>query len=95
MSLLYPALFMAVMGAAPESERTHAVGTFSVFFDLATAARCAARRPGGGPAGERGGFAAAGALGALGLFMQCRLRDRIGRRRLGGRPRRGAGDQAA
>ena len=81
MSLMYPSLFTAVMDAAPEGERTHAVGTFSVFFDLSTAL--------GAPfvglvvsmSGERGGFAVAGALAAAGLVVQWALRDRIGQRR--------------
>ena len=82
MSLLYPSLFTAVMGAAPESERSHAVGTFSVFFDLSSG--FGATLIGGvvSLAGYRGGFAAAAALAGVGLAAQWLLRDRIGRRRL-------------
>jgi MFS family permease len=82
MSLLYPALFTAVMAAAPESERSHAVGTFSLFFDLAQG--FGATLVGGvvSLSGERGGFAAAGLLAATGLVAQWLLRGRIGRRRV-------------
>jgi MFS family permease len=82
MSLMYPSLFTAVMGAAPESERTHAVGTFSVFFDLSTALGASIVGAVVSISGERGGFAVAGALAALGLALQWGLRDRIGQRRL-------------
>lgn len=82
MSLLYPALFTAVMGAAPESERTHAVGTFSVFFDLSTALGASLVGLVVALSGDRGGFAVAALLGATGLAVQWMLRDRIGRRRL-------------
>ena len=34
MSLLFPALFILAVNGAPASERSHAVGTFSLFFDL-------------------------------------------------------------
>lgn len=34
MSLLFPALFGLTVNRAPASERSHAVGTFSLFFDL-------------------------------------------------------------
>ena len=38
MSLLFPALFGLVVNRAPASERSHAVGTFSLFFDLSQGA---------------------------------------------------------
>jgi MFS family permease len=34
MSLLFPALFILAVNNAPQAERSHAVGTFSLFFDL-------------------------------------------------------------
>lgn len=34
MALLFPALFGLVVNRAPDNERSHAVGTFSLFFDL-------------------------------------------------------------
>ena len=83
MSLMYPSLFTAVMGAAPEEERTHAVGTFSVFFDIsqglgATLVGVVVSLTSGS---ERAGFAAAGALAFGGLVAQTLLRTRIGRPR--------------
>jgi MFS family permease len=86
MSLMYPSLFTAVMSAAPESERTHAVGTFSVFFDLSTGLGATIVGLVVSLSGERGGFATAGALAAVGLAAQWALRDRIGRRRLAAVP---------
>jgi MFS family permease len=82
MSLMYPSLFTAVMDAAPENERTHAVGTFSVFFDMSTALGATLVGLVVSLSGERGGFAVAGAMAAGGLVVQWALRDRIGRRRL-------------
>jgi MFS family permease len=94
MSLLYPSLFTAVMAAAPEGERTHAVGTFSVFFDLSTALGATLIGLVVALTGDRGGFAVAGALAVGGLLVQWALRDRIGRRRLEAVPA-AAGERAA
>jgi hypothetical protein len=78
---MYPSLFTAVMAAAPEEERTHAVGTFSVFFDLsqgfgATLVGVVVSLTSGN---ERAGFFTAGMLAFSGLMVQWLLRNRIGR----------------
>ena len=88
MSLMYPSLFTAVMAAAPEEERSHAIGSFSVFFDLsqgfgATLIGLVVSLTSGN---DRAGFAAAGALAFGGLMAQILLRDRIGRSHARSRP---------
>jgi MFS family permease len=76
MSLLFPALFSSMVSSVPESERGQAVGTFSVFFDLAS---------GVGPpvlglvvslASYRAAFTVAGlcALGGLALLPRLAVR---------------------
>jgi MFS family permease len=82
MSLMYPSLFTAVMGAAPESQRTHAVGTFSVFFDLSTGFGATIVGLAVSLTNYRGGFAVAAILAGVGLGAQWLLRGRIGRRHL-------------
>lgn len=73
MSLLFPALFSNMVSSVPESERGQAVGTFSVFFDLAS---------GVGPpllgvmvalGSYRLGFVAAGLVALAGLLLLPRL----------------------
>ena len=90
MSLLYPALFTAVMAAAPEEERSHAVGTFSVFFDLSQGFGSALVGGVVSLSSERGGFAAAGALAVVGLLVQHRVRGRINQRATAGASLRAA-----
>jgi MFS family permease len=78
MSLLYPALLTAVMNATPDGERSHAVGTFTLFFDMAQGI-------GGGLVGavvflgnERVGFVAAGLCAMVGLVTLRAVSHRIG-----------------
>jgi MFS family permease len=77
MSLLYPSLFTAVMAAAPEGERSHAVGTFSVFFDLSSGFGATLIGVAVSLTSYRGGFAVAAVIAAVGLCVQWLLRDRI------------------
>ncbi len=70
MSLLFPALFTLTVNNAPNDERSHAVGTFSLFFDLSQGL--------GAPAlgiivtitgGERSAFLAAALVALVGLVL--------------------------
>lgn len=70
MSLLFPALFTLAVNNAPANERSHAVGTFSLFFDLAQGL--------GAPAlgltvtvfgGERAAFVAGAVVALIGLVV--------------------------
>jgi MFS family permease len=75
MSLLFPALFSAVVADVPEDQRSQAVGTFSLFFDLANGL--------GAPflglvvalSSYRGAFAVSAAIAGLGFVAQHRLRQ--------------------
>jgi MFS family permease len=82
MSLLYPALFSAVMGATTDAERSHAVGTFTLFFDLSSGLGAALVGAVVSLSNEQVGFVAAGACAAVGLVAQGTLRRRIGAARL-------------
>ncbi|MDQ2650576.1 MAG: MFS transporter [Actinomycetota bacterium] len=77
MSLLFPALFSAAMIGVPDEQRSQAVGTFSLFFDLANGL--------GAPllglivslTSYRGAFLASALIAALGFAAQVRLQRKI------------------
>ena len=79
MSLLYPALFSAALEAVPEHERSQAVGTFSLFFDLSQGVGAPLLGLVVALSSERGAFAASAAIAAAGFWAQHRLRTRPGR----------------
>jgi MFS family permease len=73
-SLLYPALFTAVLEDVPEHERSQAVGTFSLFFDLSQGIGAPILGLVVALSNERGAFFVAALLGAGGFWAQHRLR---------------------
>lgn len=76
-ALLFPALFAAALGAVPEEERSRAVGTFSIFFDLAGGVGVPLLGLVVSGAGIRWAFAVGGACGLLALVV---LRRTVGAR---------------
>lgn len=79
-SLLFPALFSAVINDSPDEERSHAVGTFSVFFDLASGVGAPLLGIVVSLSSERGAFATAAGLSALGFVALRTLRASDDRR---------------
>ena len=74
MSLLYPALFSAALEGVPDHERSQAVGTFSLFFDLSQGVGAPLLGLVVAVSSARGAFAVAAAAGAAGFWAQHRLR---------------------
>lgn len=74
MSLLFPALFSATVASAPEHERSQAVGTFSLFFDLAGGITPPLLGLVVSFASYRWAFALSGVVALLGLVVAFRIR---------------------
>ncbi len=77
MSLLYPALFSAALDGVPEHERSQAVGTFSLFFDLAQGVGAPVLGVVVALTSERGAFAVAALAAGAGFWAQHRLRQQV------------------
>jgi len=77
MSLLFPALFSAAVASAPEEERSQAVGTFSLFFDLSQGLGAPVLGLVVALTSYRGAFAVAAVVAACGWFAQVNLQGRV------------------
>jgi MFS family permease len=78
MSLLFPALLAALVGSTPESDRSFAVATFMLFFDLSIGFGAALVGGVVSLTSQQGGFVFAGLCALAGLGAQVLLRERIG-----------------
>ena len=76
MSLLYPALFSAALDDVPDHERSQAVGTFSLFFDLSQAVGAPLLGLVVALSTERAAFFVSGLAAGAGFWAQHRLRAR-------------------
>src|SRR5436190_1308010 len=72
MSLLYPALFSAALDDVPDHERSQAVGTFSLFFDLSQGVGAPLLGVVVALTGERMAFAVAAMIAGAGFWAQHR-----------------------
>jgi MFS family permease len=77
MSLLYPALFSAALEGVPDHERSQAVGTFSLFFDLSQGVGAPLLGVVVALTSERGAFAVAAVAAGVGFWAQHRLRRQV------------------
>jgi MFS family permease len=68
-SLLYPALFPVVVDGAPDSERSQAIATFTLFFDTAMGLGAPALGVVVALTNERGAFLAAAGLAVVGFVL--------------------------
>jgi MFS family permease len=75
MSLLYPALFSAALDDVPDHERSQAVGTFSLFFDLSQAVGAPLLGLVVALTSERAAFFVSGLAAGAGFWAQHRLRQ--------------------
>jgi MFS family permease len=71
-SMLYPALFPSVVDAAPEAERSHAIGTFTLFFDLSQGLGALVLGAVVAATSEQRAFVAAGLGSAFGWWLHRR-----------------------
>jgi MFS family permease len=86
MSLLYPALFSAALDAVPDHERSQAVGTFSLFFDLSQGVGAPLLGVVVALSNERGAFLVSAVAAAAGFYAQHRLRRSHAGAALAGQP---------
>jgi MFS family permease len=68
-SLLYPALVSAVVQAAPDAERGHAIATFTLFFDVSQGFGALLLGAVVAATNEQGAFVAAGCASAAGWWL--------------------------
>ncbi len=73
MALLYPALFSAALEGVPDHERSQAVGTFSLFFDLSQGIGAPVLGLVVALSSERWAFAVAALIAGTGFWAQKRL----------------------